>query len=630
MTVQVNGDPRMFDWSRLGRGRPATDMIQDMAVRRALDANNQNIEYLLRKFQDIRDRPDDDKYTLSNITRLPNGKKKVLWPQCVMVSANWIKPNSSVIQGLVMANGFDTSYYFQYTYVNWDTIKKQYPSPDFSNIVKMTTKDAGSGMLAISVSESMTGLTVPARYYFQIVAWNEKGKAFSNWMSTDIGKIPQVDVQPATSISRTGATIHGDINPNSVESTYRFAWGLDRSCPNLTNELSAGSGSSSIPVESILSSLTNKTIYYFKLIGTNALGQAISSIQQFLTKNNSPTVQTLVDSSRTDRSTQMNGSVNPNGLATIYYFEWGYTQSYGNTTPVLSAGTGVSDVSVNATISGLRPGWTYVYRVVATNADGITYGNAVTIMTDSAEIQLTGTLNFAHIFSGDTGTETVIATVKNVGLGTTTLDWTGVLTLDSGLTGKVTMDVSSGHLQGQTQGDGQSQNITLTLSKTGISSGSYTGTLTISAPYLDDKTLPISLQVVSLYLGQVKFTSRTTRTYVRKEGTADPPPATDTTETSTANQGSYPTYVPGWASAYIQGSQMVLGRTTDTKLWTAIFSPDITGTTTLIWAENEITFDGNSCPIGVMKTEVYVDEISYGFETVWYRTMTRYTNFGAP
>src|SRR4051812_17610030 len=57
----------------------------------------------------------------------------------------------------------------------------------------------------------------------------------------------------------------------------------------------------------------------------------------------------------------LNGSVNPNGMPTSWYFEWGATTAYGNkTTPQTLNGT--SSKSVSVTLSNLTPGGTMHYR----------------------------------------------------------------------------------------------------------------------------------------------------------------------------------------------------------------------------------------------------------------------------
>ena len=70
----------------------------------------------------------------------------------------------------------------------------------------------------------------------------------------------------------------------------------------------------------------------------------------------------------TTTAAQLNGTVNPNGAATTYHFDYGLTTAYGTSTTGVSAGSGTSDVSASAALSALTPGTTYHYRVVAVNS----------------------------------------------------------------------------------------------------------------------------------------------------------------------------------------------------------------------------------------------------------------------
>lgn len=72
-------------------------------------------------------------------------------------------------------------------------------------------------------------------------------------------------------------------------------------------------------------------------------------------------------------SAALNGRVNPHGLATTVWFEYGGTTAYGQTTSPQSIGSGSSIVYVIAPVSGLNlPG--YHFRLVAQNSGGLSYG----------------------------------------------------------------------------------------------------------------------------------------------------------------------------------------------------------------------------------------------------------------
>jgi len=63
-------------------------------------------------------------------------------------------------------------------------------------------------------------------------------------------------------------------------------------------------------------------------------------------------------------SGQLDAVVNPNGLPTSYFFEYGPTVAYGKSTTPVAVGAGTKGVKVGQLVSGILPG--YHYRVVAT------------------------------------------------------------------------------------------------------------------------------------------------------------------------------------------------------------------------------------------------------------------------
>jgi hypothetical protein len=84
---------------------------------------------------------------------------------------------------------------------------------------------------------------------------------------------------------------------------------------------------------------------------------------------------------------KLGGLVNSGGLQTAYRFEYGTSTAYGQSTPFPegSAGEGLASHAVWAAASGLVPGTTYHYRVVATNELGTAVGPDQTFTTLTAE-----------------------------------------------------------------------------------------------------------------------------------------------------------------------------------------------------------------------------------------------------
>jgi hypothetical protein len=73
-------------------------------------------------------------------------------------------------------------------------------------------------------------------------------------------------------------------------------------------------------------------------------------------------------------SATVTGTVDPNGSATTYHFEYGTTDTYGLATPTRNAGSGDGAIAVLAGLAGLTGNTVYHYRLVASNTLGTSRG----------------------------------------------------------------------------------------------------------------------------------------------------------------------------------------------------------------------------------------------------------------
>lgn len=96
----------------------------------------------------------------------------------------------------------------------------------------------------------------------------------------------------------------------------------------------------------------------------------------------------------TPTSAVLNASVDPNGAATSYYFQYGITSSYGAKTATRSAGNGSASIAVQASLAQLRVDTVYHYRIVALSG-GVTvlgadriFRTAKTIVPQPSKLEL--------------------------------------------------------------------------------------------------------------------------------------------------------------------------------------------------------------------------------------------------
>lgn len=127
-----------------------------------------------------------------------------------------------------------------------------------------------------------------------------------------------------------------------------------------------------------------------------------------------PAVVTNAATGVTSSSATLNGTVNPESLATTYQFNWGLTTSYGNSTASASAGSGAVPVAETASLTGLLANTTYHYQIQATNSAGTSFGADQTFTTLTS-----GSLVITNVVAGnvvnDYGLDNVPYTVSSTG-----------------------------------------------------------------------------------------------------------------------------------------------------------------------------------------------------------------------
>lgn len=135
------------------------------------------------------------------------------------------------------------------------------------------------------------------------------------------------------------------------------------------------------------------------LIGLLAICLAASSASAL-----SPSVATQPASSVGDTGATLNAQVNPNGLETKMYFEYGTTTSYGSKTAEVSVGSGSSTLEKGQSISSLTKKTVYHYRVVASNSSGTSFGADRTFTTTAPPEAFTAFLSTVTYPSGEEAT----------------------------------------------------------------------------------------------------------------------------------------------------------------------------------------------------------------------------------
>ena len=202
---------------------------------------------------------------------------------------------------------------------------------------------------------------------------------------------PTAITGPAQSVGATTATVLGTVNPNGVATTAYFTYGTTSSETSHTANITVGSGTANVNVSSSLSGLAPGTTYFYSVVAASSAGTA-KGVEGTFTTLSLPGAVTGSASSVTGSSATLNGSVDPNGLSTTWYFEYGTSTSYGSKTASATA-TGDTAVAVGKSVTGLQSGRTYHFRLVATSDAGTTRGGDATFTTSAAPTVVTGSVS---------------------------------------------------------------------------------------------------------------------------------------------------------------------------------------------------------------------------------------------
>jgi hypothetical protein len=190
-----------------------------------------------------------------------------------------------------------------------------------------------------------------------------------------------VTATPPTSLTSTTAVLSGTVDPDDTSVTScRVEYGTSTSYGNTSacSQTPPLTGSVAIPVSGDLSGLQPNMTYHYRLVAVNANGTSYGEDQTFQTSPAVPSIDSESVSALKQTSASVDARINPNNQDTIYRIELGATTVYGMVLPVPGAdiGSGYGDVNVGQQFSGLSPGTTYHFRVVATNASSPSGGTA--------------------------------------------------------------------------------------------------------------------------------------------------------------------------------------------------------------------------------------------------------------
>lgn len=198
-------------------------------------------------------------------------------PDATTSSAVAPTDTTAVVTGTVNPNGGSTDYWYEYGVG--------------TSMGKQTAKqNVGSGRVAFVAPDYITGLAKSTTYYYRLVAENQYGKRTgeqntfrtSSSSAVPAGAIPTAKTFPADAITKSSATLRGEVNPNKGTTQYWFEYGRTNRLGNTTQLIAIGNGDASI-VGTAEPRLNANTTYYFRINAQNEYGTVNGTIMSFKT-----------------------------------------------------------------------------------------------------------------------------------------------------------------------------------------------------------------------------------------------------------------------------------------------------------------------------------------------------------
>jgi hypothetical protein len=180
---------------------------------------------------------------------------------------------------------------------------------------------------------------------------------------------PAVVTGSATSVSNSGAVLHATVNPEGSSTAYAFQYGTDTAYGATSKLGQGGHGTGALAITRTLSGLTPGTVYHYRIEASNGLGSAVGRDRTFSTTGHPPPgAITGLPGGLGSTMVTLTGAVVSEGEATSAYFQYGPGPAYGLQTPPQTVTGSSLPTPVSYTLTGLTPGTTIHYRLVASHS----------------------------------------------------------------------------------------------------------------------------------------------------------------------------------------------------------------------------------------------------------------------
>lgn len=134
-----------------------------------------------------------------------------------------------------------------------------------------------------SVDAIIRGLQSETKYYLRLVATNENGSTYLPLEFTTISLAPLVKIHETVDVTETTATLYGEINPNSLSTSFYFEYGTTPALGSVTTTYPFSDTTEFMKVSADVTGLQPRQTYYYKLVAFNSFASSKTPSAKFFT-----------------------------------------------------------------------------------------------------------------------------------------------------------------------------------------------------------------------------------------------------------------------------------------------------------------------------------------------------------
>jgi choice-of-anchor C domain-containing protein len=227
----------------------------------------------------------------------------------------------TTLVGATNPSGRPTTVYFEYG-----------PDTNYGQTTPPATIPAGGNVEDVLFNPP--GLTPGMIYHYRLVAENDSGISYGENVTfqvaptpggggTSPAAAPAATILAALDVTSAAALLQANVNPNRGTTFVRFEYGLTPACESTTDSKGVGNGTDIALVVIPVQGLLPGTLYHYRAVASNSLGDTTSSVSTFTTAALQPLAVTGDAVALGLTNARISGTVRARGLETDVFVEYG-------------------------------------------------------------------------------------------------------------------------------------------------------------------------------------------------------------------------------------------------------------------------------------------------------------------